>query len=187
MLKKCCSARISGRGHHRRLVAVLHSRQHRAQAHQGLARANVSLDEAIHNLGTLHLRGDLGDDPELGACGGQTAGNPTGADTSFSLGAKAMPSACSRFFFAPPRQAQLERQKARQRPSAGARAPLRQGWRGKCTWRRLAPSSPSPNRCRKAAGKSSSIRSAKASSTPLIKRRNPRLRRPRSFISALVV
>ena len=65
--KKVLLGEYFGRSHHRRLVAVLHSHQYRAQAHQGLARADVALDEAIHNLGVLHLRGDLGDDPALGA------------------------------------------------------------------------------------------------------------------------
>ena len=99
-----------GRGHQRRLVAIFHGPQHRAQPHQGLARADVALDEAIHNLGTLHLRGDLGDDPALGVRWGKRQGIPQGRHQfftrreSYAVGLLAV-------FLAPPCQAQLEGEK----------------------------------------------------------------------------
>ena len=99
-----------GRGHHRRLIAVFHGHQHRAQTHQGLARANVALDEAIHNLGTLHLRGDLGNDPELGARRSKRQRIPQGRHQFL---ARREGNAVGLFavFFAPPRQAQLKGKK----------------------------------------------------------------------------
>ena len=82
--KKVLLGEDLGRGHHGRLVAILHGRQHRAQPHQGLARADVALDEAVHNLGTLHLHGDLGDDPALGARWGKRQGIPQGRHQFFT-------------------------------------------------------------------------------------------------------
>ena len=68
------------------------------------------MDEAIHNLGTLHLRGDLGSDPELGACRGKWQRIPQGRH-QFLTRRKGNAVGLFAVFFAPPRQAQLEGKK----------------------------------------------------------------------------
>ncbi len=55
---------LGGR-HQGRLPAVLDHDHHREEGHEGLARAHVALDEAVHGVGRAQVVRDLPDDPPL--------------------------------------------------------------------------------------------------------------------------
>ena len=59
-----------GRGHQRGLAAGLDGGQHGEEGDQGLAGADVALEQAVHPVGRRHVGGDLGDGAGLGAGGG---------------------------------------------------------------------------------------------------------------------
>ena len=61
-----------GRGHQRRLAAGLDGGEHGEERHQGLAGADVALQQAVHPAGLGHVGGDLGDGAGLG--GGRRVG-----------------------------------------------------------------------------------------------------------------
>ena len=61
-----------GRGHQRRLAAGLDGGEHGEERHQGLAGADVALQQAVHPAGLGHVGGYLGDGAGLG--GGRRVG-----------------------------------------------------------------------------------------------------------------
>ncbi len=63
-----------GRRHQRGLTAALDRAQHRQQRHDGLAAADIALQQAHHALWLRHVGGDLGDRQALGA--GQREAEP---------------------------------------------------------------------------------------------------------------
>ena len=56
-----------GRSHHAGLIAVVHGQQHRHQRHEGLAAADVALQQAVHLESRHGVLPDLLDDPLLGS------------------------------------------------------------------------------------------------------------------------
>ena len=56
-----------GRRHQRALVAALHGDEHRADRHEGLARADVALQQAVHRVRPGEVVLDLADRPPLRA------------------------------------------------------------------------------------------------------------------------
>ncbi len=60
-LRKCCSASTSVGAIERALVAALYRHEQRRERDDGLARADVALQEPVHRCGRRHVAGDLGD------------------------------------------------------------------------------------------------------------------------------
>ena len=62
---KCCSANTSVGTIERALMAALHRRQERGHRHHRLARADVTLEQAVHGEGARHVGDDDGQSPTL--------------------------------------------------------------------------------------------------------------------------
>ncbi len=60
--RRCCWARTSVGREQRRLAAGVDDPQHRAQRDQGLAGADLALEEAVHRVGLREVVHDLGRD-----------------------------------------------------------------------------------------------------------------------------